>query len=98
MLNNVINVLSTVKLEKAITEFGYRVVEVCNTGVHDCDMSIADVDNKFLKNGVRPPRRKTGDVYALEVEMYTKGLIVYLYVDKATYEAETAKFLNRLAA
>jgi hypothetical protein len=95
-MKNVINVLSTVKLEKALNGYGYRVVEVATHGVSDADMSINETDAKFLKNGVRVPRRKTGDIYALEVEAYTKGLIVYMYVDKDVYETETAKFLNRL--
>jgi hypothetical protein len=95
-MNGVIRVLASIKLEKAVTGFGYRVIEVAAHGVLDQEMSITQVDNLFLQNGVRVPRRKTKDMYALEVEVYTKGLIVYMYVDEDTYNKETAKLIEQL--
>ena len=96
--NMVLDVLSAVKLEKAKTGFGYRLIDIDNVGLLERDMSITECDEFFKKNGIAtPPRRKVGDVFFLECEYGMRGLFVYVPVNEAQYNEQVEKFFNGYA-
>ena len=93
---NVLSVCAAIKLEKAIVGFGYNLTEIAAHGAKTEFNTINEIDKLFLDNCMTPPRRKKGNVFYLEVEMYTTGLFVFIEVNEELYSQEANRFLSAL--